>query len=84
MEKPKKTRKPKKIPTKEELLKMIVEGEAELKKALEDLQIERPKISSLGLVLIPQVIDNEIEELKQDLEDLEASKKEVNEMEESK
>ena len=82
--KPRKPRAKKVPPTKEEMLKVIIDGEKQLKVALSKLEEERPKLNGIGVPTIIDLVANELEELKQDLEDLEESKKEINEMEEVK
>ncbi|HRP36813.1 MAG TPA: hypothetical protein PLS50_03310, partial [Candidatus Dojkabacteria bacterium] len=54
--KPKRTRAPKKQPTKEEMLKMLTDSSTELRQIIQDLKEDETKIAGLTLKQLPLLI----------------------------
>lgn len=70
-------RKPKKQITPEEFKKMLEDGKKELLVILSELEMEFEKVKPLNLKRVPELIQTTIQNLKEDLEDMEESIKEI-------
>ncbi len=75
-----KVRKPrtkKQPPSKEEQLKKLNESADEVKQMIQGLRDELAKVNSLGLKEIPELVEDEICNLEEELEDINAHCKEL-------
>ena len=72
-----KKREPKKKPTKEESLKLLSEASNELQHIMKELKEEELKIASIPLKRIPELLNETYNNLKEDIEELDAKSKEL-------
>lgn len=70
--KPKRTRAPKKQPTKEEMLKMLTDSSTELKQIIQDLKEDETKIAGLSLKQLPLLISETLKNLNEDCDEIDA------------
>jgi len=75
--KPKRTRAPKRKPTKEEVLKMLKDSSDELKRIIQDLKEDETKIVGLPLKQLPLLITETLKNLTEDCEDIDEKYNEV-------
>lgn len=82
-EKPKRQRKAKAKPTKEEMLKFFEDSLSELKQIVVDLKDEEMKIRGLQLKQLPLLINETLQNLDEDMKEIEEEMKNIESMPDS-
>ncbi len=67
----------KKQPTKEELLKMLLDESNEIKQLIQDYKEDEMKISSLSLKKIPELLKDELQDLQDEQKEIDEKYEEV-------
>lgn len=83
VEKPKRQRKAKAKPTKQEMLKFFEDSLNELKQIVVDLKDEEMKISGLQLKQLPLLINETLQNLDEDMKEIEEEMKNIESMPDS-
>ena len=67
----------KKLPTKEEALKMLSDTSKELKQILDDVREDEMKLSCMQLKRVPELIKDTISNLEEDLKEIDEQSEEI-------
>lgn len=70
-------RKPRKQPSKAEKLEMCQQAMAELEHIRDEVNQEKAKIASLGLTRIPELVEQTLEDLAEDIDEIKESMKHI-------
>lgn len=64
-------------PTKEEALKLLMDAINDIKQNIQELKEDEARISSMGLKRLPELAKEELEDLQEDLQEVEAEYEEM-------